>query len=223
MKKRIVRLLWVIGILAAALLASGCRNNPQADKQENSINFAALTQQERKDYINDFLWENYGFRGEISEVKQKPINSFRLEDNYFALVCADGKELISVWVSDNGEIFDTFFLQGMQPEFEEFFTACIAERIPKFKISVSTDLYEIPEEKPENIKDIKEMLKDRSYQTCLRVFVDDGSLINEQLLEELKQDLSFCRAIVYIYICDDLENLDMETYIDTPSDYDIFT
>lgn len=223
MKKIILRLTFVLAVSAAVLLFSGCTKENESKRSENTINFARFTQQERKDYINDFLWENYGFRGEISEVKQKPINFFRLEDNYFATVRADGKELISVWVSDKGEIFDTFFLQGMQPEFEEFFSAYIANRIPKFKISVSTDLYEIPEEKPENIKDIKEMLKDRSYQTCLRVFVDDGSLINEQLLEELKQELSFCSAIVYIYICDDLENLDMETYIDNPPDYDIFT
>ncbi len=210
MMKRFITLALAIGLLASVLCCSGCLKRNR--HPENEIKFGTFSQQERKDYINDFLEMEYGLSGEVSEVKQKQIDPFRNEDHYFATVRSQDKGVISVWVSNEGEITDTVFLLDMQPQLADYFKAILAKKIPSFKLKAYTEMRDIPTETLTNADDIQDFLINQKTFSYIRVFVDDPAIANEELLDELEQGLHFCEASVYLYVCDDLNNLDISTY-----------
>lgn len=215
MKKQYMKTAFVLGLLIVAVCCSGCLRRTKPSEQENVIKFGSFTQEERKDYINDFLWENYGFRGEVGEVMQRQISPFKWEDHYFTTVDTPEYRYISVWVSKKGEITDTLFLKKMEPEITKFFSAIIAEEIPDFKLKTHTDIYDIPSEKLTKAENIKDFLTKENAEVYVDVFVEDSGVIDEGLLDRLEQKLNFCKITLRIYTCDDLENCDIDTYDQT--------
>lgn len=186
MKKRYMKTAFVLGLLIVAVCCSGCLHRTKPSEQENVIKFGSFTQEERKDYINDFLWENYGFRGEVGEVMQRQISPFKWEDHYFTTVDTPEYRYISVWVSKKGEITDTLFLKKMEPEITKFFYTIIAEEIPDFKLKTHTDIYDIPSEKLTKAENIKDFLTKENTEVYVDVFVEDSGVIDEALLNRLE-------------------------------------
>ncbi len=207
MKKRLAKVVFAAGLFLLLFGFTACTKKPSVS--EHKVRFSAYTQEERKAYINRFLQENYGFRGEVSEVKQKQLTPFKSEEHYFATVKATDKDLISVWVSEEGEITDTVFLEDMQPRLAEFFQRLLEKKIPKFKMYTHTDVMEIPSKKLTAQDDIREYLSHEETSTCIRVFVDDPSVASETLLDELEQELNFCNTVIYLYVCEDLEKQEL--------------
>ena len=211
MRKQLIMSVLAMVLLAVVLCCNGCskRNDPPEEK----IKFGKLSQQERKDYIIDFIQKEYGLSCTIDgEVNKKYLAPFLFDENYFTLAKTSDNDTICVWVSDKGEITDTVFMLDMDSQFSEFFSDIIAKKIPNFKIDTYTDVLEIPSEKLTRAEDIKDFLIEQDTYTCLRIFVDDPAIANEELLDELEQELNFCHSSVYIYVCDDLEQLDISSY-----------
>ncbi len=207
MRKRLI----VAALLGIILCCTGClsRNNPP----EERFWFGKLSQQERKEYICDFLQKEYGLSCEIEgEVKKKYIATFQFDKNYFAIAKTSDNDSIFVWVSDGGKITDTVFMMDMKSEIADFFTDILSKKIPSFKLDTYTNVMEIPSEKLTRAEDIKEFLTEQNTYTCLRIFVDDPTIANEELLDELEQELNFCHASVYLYVCDDLDQFDIRSY-----------
>lgn len=97
MKKRFMIMAVIIG-LRTAVFCSGCLFRRPAP-EENKVKFSVFTQEEKKDYINEYLWENYGFQGEITDVIQRQIGVFESEDHFTVYVSMPNKQRISIWIS----------------------------------------------------------------------------------------------------------------------------
>ncbi len=211
MRKRLIVSALATVLLAIILCCTGClgRNNPPEEK----FQFGKLSQQERKDYICNFLQNEYGLSCEIDqEVNKKFDGLFFFEENFFAIAKTSDNASVTVWVSDDGQITDTAFMLDMKSEIADFFTDILSEKIPEFKLDTYTNVMEIPSAKLTKAEDIKDFLTEQNTYTCLRIFVDDPAIANEELLDELEQELNFCHANVYLYVCDDLEQFDINSY-----------
>lgn len=211
MKNRLRIPAMAVAILMTAGCLSSCLRKPPEENKEDKIRFGTFSQQERKDYINDFLESRYGCSGRVSEVRQKQIDPFRSEDHYFATVRTPEDDVISVWVSKEGEITDTVFLRDIQPQLSDFFSEILGRSLPDFKLRAYTEMRAIPTEKLTKAENIKRFLMEQDTFSYLRVFVEDPALLSEALLDDLEQELNFCQGTVYLYVCDDLDTLDIET------------
>ncbi len=100
----------------------------------------------------------------------------------------------------------------MESEIHDFFAQIIRNIIPVFKLYAYTDILEIPSEKHSNADNIKSYLAKENTLTPLYIFVDDSAYAVEGLFDELEQELNFCNADLYLYVCDDLDSVDIQNY-----------
>lgn len=121
-------------------------------------------------------------------------------------------QVISLWISDDGKIIDTVFMIAMESELNQFFTDILATKIPEFKLKTSTEINDIPSEKLTKAEEIREFLRTQNTYSNLKIFVDNPALANEELLDELEKKLNFCNGNIYLYVCEDLDQVDFETY-----------
>ncbi len=217
MKKRFAMMALTMGMLAVILCCSGCRH--QTPPQKNEIKFASYTQQERKDYINDFFWKNYGVRGEITQVMQKQDGPFLLEDHYFAVVRLPNNKLICVWVSKKGEITDTMFMLDMQDDIYEHFESVVKAIIPEFRMRVRANMVKIPSAKLTKGDDVGKYLSEQPVSSDLYIFVDEEAQVDEHTLDRLEEVLNYSKVNVHIFVCEDLENVDMGSYTSLMATY----
>lgn len=211
MKKRLTATVLAAVLLVITFSCTGCLKQKEPPKK--SVKFWKLTQQERKDYICDYLEKEYGLSCKIDgEVFKKCLAPFLYDDNFFALAITPDNDTILVWISDYGKITDTAFMLDMRSELADFFTDILAKTIPEFKLDTNTTILGTPSKKLTRAEDIHDFLMSENTWTCLNIFVDDPSIANEELLDELEQELNFCEASIYIYVCEDLDCLDLNSY-----------
>lgn len=96
-----------------------------------------------------------------------------------------------MWISKEGEITDTVFLLDMQPQFGDYFSGILGKTILNFKLRTYTEVLEIPSETLTNADNIKNFLINQETFSFIRVFVDEPTIANEELLDELEQELNF--------------------------------
>ena len=107
MKNFFVRLVALMGvvILLSSLFACSKNNN----KQESCLNFSAMSQEERKKYVNDYLIEKYDMNCTISDINKRQISAVQNEKDYYCIATYDNF-WFSVWITGNEQdIVDTSY------------------------------------------------------------------------------------------------------------------
>lgn len=211
MKKRFMQMVLVLGVLAIALCCTGCKKEIEPST-EPKIKFGTLTQQERKDYINDFLQQNYGITVTMDEVKQRQDSVFGLEDHYSVIARTADRDMLFIWVSKDGEITDTVYLLEMQPQITEYFSDIIERFIPEFKLHVFTNMEEIPSSKLTSEDDIQSYLAAEPAFSSIKVMVENDTEITDALMDELIQAFGVCAGRLRIGVCEDLESIDPDNF-----------
>lgn len=214
MKKNFVKVVALMGILAMLLGLVSCR---KSEKNENGDNehhyFSSYTQEERKEYVADYLKENYGLTCEVSEVNQRQINAIWNEDYYFATARSQNDESISIWVDKYGEITDTVFMLDLQDQINECFVEKIDLQMDDYTIKSSTYFDSIPSKKWSSTDNMVDMLSDGRTFSSIWVFIDDDyPEENDRVLSQISSKIDFCNAYLFLYRCDDPQNIDIDTY-----------
>lgn len=214
MEKWRIKVAWLVILLVIILSCTGClRYNVYIRPYEKTLKFKDFTQEERKKYICDFLKEEYDLSCEVTgDVEKRFDGLFFDEENFYATVKTADNQVISLWISDDGKIIDTVFMIAMESGLNQFFTDIQATKISEFEVKTSTEIRDIPSEKLTKAEDIKEFLGTQDTYSNLKIFVDDSALANEELLDELEKELNFCNGAIYLYVCEDLDQVDLETY-----------
>lgn len=209
MKKYIVKVVLVVGLLTIICGSIGCarRSNPV----EHEVNFSTYTQSERKEYIKKYLHEEYGINCNVSDVKQKQETAIKNEDYYYATATTSEKQIISVWVTTTGKIVDSYFLIENAGNIQDYFEKEIQTVIPVFRIKTYTEMREIPKTVFDS-KDIRNFLENEDTFTYIRVFVDDSSNVDDKCVEKIAENLDYCNASLYVYFCENIEEVDFNTY-----------
>jgi hypothetical protein len=184
--------------------------------KEEKILFSKFTQDERKEYIADYLMTNYHESYDISEVKKRQIDAIRNEEDYYAIATDPNGNMIDIWVSNYGEITDDKFLLDVQNKIETKFTEIIKKEFTECDISCSAYLDSPPSRKWDNSSDIDDIFDVEDVYIYVRVFISDAyNRINENLLNEIKNQLNFCNGRLFIYECNntsDMEEFDYSDY-----------
>lgn len=209
MKNLIVKVVLVVGLFTFIFGSTGCSKQP--NPVENEVKFSTYTQSERKEYIKNYFQEEYGITCVVSDVKQKQETAIKNEDYYFATATTPDDEIISVWISTSGEIVDSYFLlqnsEIIQAEFENE----IRRVIPEFRIKTYSEMREIPQS-VFSANDVRGFLENEDVFSYIRVFVDDSRNIDDACVEEIAEKLGFCDASLYVYVCENIDDVNFSTY-----------
>lgn len=210
MKRILLKAVLTVGLISLIFHSIGCSNSNRANSSENEVKFLTYSQQERKIYIQNYLKNNYGLTCEVSEVKKRQNNVFTSEDYYYATAKTNDQDIISIWISENGEITDSVFLLNLQEEISNYYKSVIDKYYSKYKVRVYSELVEKPQKTQIELGEIEKFLREEPVFSSVRIYIgntEDAEKIN---YEELASNLNFCDAFIYIYVCDSLDDSDID-------------
>ncbi len=134
------------------------------------------------------------------------------EENYFATAMTENNDIVSVWVTPDGKITDSYFLIEQADRLSGFFTTKVQDIIPNCKVQSYTELRDLQTSELSINNNIEEYLSTQPTFSYVRVFVDQEADINEETVNRLQSALSFCNGTLYIYECNDLDVVDPNNY-----------
>lgn len=213
MKKNILfEVAVVLGLLSILIGGAGCKKNRDVHK-EPVISIARMSQQERKAYIAEYLKKNYNLECDIGDVDKKQLTTVKMENYYFTTASCDDK-WFTIWVSEEGEVFDTAF----SLELSEGFNSLLSEKIKKYwnEYNVSNFfVFEEPSKKKWTMHDnFDELFQEEKVESIIKLFLSSNNEREQDLvkLDELKKDLASYRGMIYVYYCEDLNEISKDSF-----------
>lgn len=210
MKNFIKKAVFLVGIFSFIISICGC--NKSSDTVKSEIDFSKFSQQERISYVDQFLISNYNIDCDIAEVKKKQVTAVKNDEHYFTTAITPNGEIISVWVTNSGQITDSYFLVESADDLSDHFTNIISNVLPDCKVKITTEMTDIPTRKLMPGENIQEYLNTQPTHTYIRIFVSDDLIVNESDINKLQNALSYCNASLYVYLCNNLVSVDVNNY-----------
>lgn len=219
MNKNYKKVAIIMGLFSFVGLLFGCSNTIDMDKvtekyeeYEDIVKFSTYNQQQRQKYISDYLKEKYDVEYQVSEVKQRQITAIQNEEFYFATATNENDEMISVWVSSNGEITDSGFLLEMDEKITGIFESIIKSELTDVSIHVYTEMNSKPSKTWNSSDEVESMLESEGVYCIVRVFSESSKDITEQEVVALAGKLNFCNGCLYIHEVESVANFDYASY-----------
>lgn len=122
------------------------------------------------------------------------------------------KQRISIWISKKGEITDSMFLLDMHDSIYRYYETVVKEHIPDCKMRVYTDFLERPSAELTEGDDIRTYLLEQPTSSNIRVFVNEDAGVEESVLDALEQKLGGIECTIFIYVCEDLDSVDVDVF-----------
>lgn len=207
--RSVLALMCFILIIATCGCGKGLYGQYSEQHNQYSVSFANYSQKEKINYIVDYLETQYGLTAEISEVIKRQINSFSSEDMYYAIAKYDENSRIYCWVNDEGEVWDSKFINDLQMPVNRLFTEKISGKLNDFKIVCSCTLNS-PSKKKWTESQIQQMLSSEDISVNLRIFVaaDEKERAESQVDNAFGGAFSFASGKCYIYFVENTESID---------------
>lgn len=161
------------------------------------------SQQMRKDYIGNYLKEEYGLNCIVSDVRKKPSGANSIDQLYYAEAETDDGNTISVWVSEQGKIYGTVFLADMQEEIREYIRLRAKQIMPEYRVSSYTELAAAPSEEQRAGIGADELLHSPGVYTYFRVLIPADAPADIIEMEKQAAQFSDINGTVYFYVGDD--------------------
>lgn len=210
--KKTVWVIIVIGFLMFLFGFVGCEKSSSASLK-NKINFSSYSQSERQTYVLKALEKKYGETFEISEVSQRQVDVFHSEDDFFATArCSARNYTVHVWVDMYGNITDTGFMLELNDEIDKLYDGLLRNTLHDYKVSVYTEFTEKPNRIWTREDNLMEMLSTQSVDSDIRIFINQNQIVDDNILNEMAQKLDFSDGTIYIYECDDPEQVNLQSY-----------
>ena len=174
--------------------------------------FARMPQEEKQQYVADYLKEVYGVDYEISEIKKRQVDVFRSEKYYFARATS-GKQKFTLWISDDGEIFDTEFCLEIQDAVDELLASVISKYWDDYYVHNFFVFDNIYLKKWTKEDDLYEMFEKEKVINSIRLFLNLSNDREKDMLlfEQLKKELSILDGAIFIYYCKNPKDIDTNT------------
>lgn len=208
---KLKRMFLIIMCLSMLLGMCGCKKLKEDIPKEEPIKFATFTQEERAEYVENYLKEEYGLETEVGEVFRKQDGVFFLEDEYFAIARCKDEKRIHCWVTEEGKIMDSQFLNDLEEPIDKLFEEIIYEKLPNCKV-ICYSILNSPTEKTWNENEIKQMLATENIEIILHIFVDknEKETVEELYENEFDGAFSFTNGACFIYMIEgeEMENIE---------------
>ena len=85
--------IFIMGVIALIITMLGC------GKQEKTIKFSALTQEEKQEYVREYLSINYGLECTFTEIKERQITAVKNERDYSTIASTNDDFRFSIWIT----------------------------------------------------------------------------------------------------------------------------
>lgn len=215
MKTKFVRVAVVLMCFSLFTGICGCRKTTQ---KQDSVQFASLSQNQRINFVEEYLKAKYGLETDISEVEKKHINAFSSEQMYYAIAkCEDGAR-IYCWVDEKGAISDSKFLNDLQEPINRLFAEKISDKLTKYQVVCSCTL-RAPASAVWQEDQIEQMLSGEDISVSVRIFVEHSEKTQAEELVKNRFDglFSFASGNCYVYFvesaqADVISNTDLTKY-----------
>lgn len=211
MKKHVRKYILIVLAMFVLLTNTSC-GTENRNTGDNNMMFSQMAQSEKKEYVQEFLKDTYGFNSEITaDIKKREINSFSSEEQYYAIAKAEDNRRVYCWITDAGKISDSYFMLNIQDDIETFFKDIIGDTISDFKISCVTTL-NYPTEKTYDSSSIFTMLCTEPVTTSIRIFIENSEkdLIEKEIPSIVDEKMNFTDGCIYIYYVDNLMDFDIK-------------
>lgn len=211
MKKHLRKYILVVLAMFVLLTITSC-GTENRNTRDNNMTFSQMAQTEKKEYVQDYLRDTYGFNSEITaDIKKREINSFSNEEQYYAIAKTQDNERVYCWINDDGKISDSYFVLNMQNDIENLFKDIIDDTVSDFEISCVTTL-NYPTEKTYDSSSVFTMLSTEPVTTSVRIFVDSSGrdLIQKEIPSIVDEKLNFTDGCIYVYYVDNLMDFDFK-------------
>lgn len=208
MKDFFVRIVALMGIIALLSSLFACGRNSNA--KESVVSFSGMSQEERKEFVNDYLIEKYNMNCTISDINKRQVTAIINEDDYYCVATYDDF-WFSVWItSREQDIIDTSYTYYLKDDVNSYIEDLL--RVNGIDC-VAYDRF-IFEQKPtlnwDNSK-IEEMLLSDNTDNNIHLYGIDKNFESKIILSSLK-DL---KGAVYIHFAEfNSQNIDFENYDD---------
>lgn len=179
------------------------------------VGLFTYSQQMRKDYIGNYLKEEYGLDCTISDVRKKSSGANSIDQLYYADAETDNGNTISVWVSEQGQIYDTVFLTDMQEEIREYIRLRAKQIMPEYRVSSYTEFTVAPSEEQRAGIGVTELLHSPGVYTYIRVLIPADAPADIIEMEKQAAQFSDISGTVYFYVGDDEQLIQEDPFCPT--------
>lgn len=213
MRRLIHILMSILCILGITLSITGCA------KEQTS--FDKLNENKQKEYIATYLNKEYGIENcNIKKLEVTNDTIFSKIKDYYATVSTEDEQIITLWIDNNGNIIDNYFLNQLQKPSQDLFTNIIHDAYSDVRVETSLECKKKPTKDWKLEPDINTTLKSDEIHTTIRCFAPYKyvSTMNAytskicSLIDEYNID-------IYFYFCENPNGVDLATYnLDSYSD-----
>lgn len=97
MKKYILKVIAVMGIILSLFSLFACTKNNKIDRNEMTVNFSSLTQEDKQSFVKSYIQDNYSLNCQLTEITKKKISAIENEENYYTVATTNDGFWFSVW------------------------------------------------------------------------------------------------------------------------------
>lgn len=217
-KCKAYRAVILMGVFALLLNIVGCGKHVNSVNSSNSsasqVLFSKYSQEERKDYVHKYIVETYGVTCDISDVNKKTIGSggIHLEDCYFAIATIDAKNYFNVWISDTGEIVDSYFAIEINSMINDYFFNSFSGLFNNYRVSSWISFENKPQKQWNTNDSIQEFLRSEPVCAHVNIFLDESEPLFEDTLALLCERIENIDVDIRLYRCPAISDFDKDTF-----------
>lgn len=210
MKNILIKAIAVLSLMSFLTGLIGCKG---ISCNFDDRTFASMTQEEKQRYVADYLKDAYGVDYEISEIKKRQVDVFRSEKYYFA-TASYGEDRFTLWISDNGEVFDTEFCLDISDDVDELLSSIVSEYWDDFYVHDNFEFNDLYIQKWTKIDDMNKMFQNESILNRIRLFLKSSNNREEdlELFEQLKLKLTNIEGVIFVYYCENPQYININSY-----------
>ncbi len=171
--------IFIMGVIALIITMLGC------GKQEKTIKFSALTQEEKQEYVREYLSINYGLECTFTEIKERQITAVKNERDYSTIASTNDDFRFSIWITPQGEIKDTAFTYQIKDDVNNYFSQLL-EKNGIDCIVNDKFVFESYPSKKWNSDEIACMYEQENIDNVFEVFTDQEIVDAEVVKDALK-------------------------------------
>lgn len=187
----------------------------------NYDNFYLMSQNEKKEYVKQEIFDLYGIDCEISEIRKKEISMYDNEEYYSGTASLNKNRWFTFWVDNYGNIKDTYFCIELSNSIDNYFSSFINTYYSsnEYCLYTNTALNTPPSKSWGTKDDLREMYKSEDITTNMFLFLKKDVVKTEDIFNRLKKDLSGYKGYLKVYYCDDINDVVFDNYDLSKHDY----
>lgn len=194
MKKYILKVIAVMGIILSLFSLFACTKNNKIDRNEMTVNFSSLTQEDKQSFVKSYIQDNYSLNCQLTEITKKKISAIENEENYYTVATTNDGFWFSVWITPEEKVIDTAFTYELKESVNDYIENLLSNNGINCKV-IDRFIFEQPASKIWNKTEIEEMFNAERISNIIHLYGVNSDLNNYQVIIALK-DLN---GAVYVH------------------------